>query len=157
MDQTYPPDDVALMEGDLLAVCKVYAVNSDTVTNICADDFRSTFKVSLVSTEEDLHDFLECSSGKANKIALRHVLKRIKAGNLRSEIPAPGAPPAKKAKKSLVASDVPSGSGSGIPADELDEDEAPELQDSAFEKSEVTLGLTRWWHLITAVNQRQAF
>jgi hypothetical protein len=149
-DATYDAVRAATMEGDLLAVLKLYQVSSNTVDNICDDDFKTVFKVSLVESEEDQHDFFECADGKANKIALRHVLRRIKAGNLRSEIPAlvdtvAGAPPSKKAKKSSSAADVPSTSkqaiqafGSTIPADDFDyETDLQEVQESVFEKSEV--------------------
>jgi hypothetical protein len=111
-DTTYDAARAKTMEGDLLTVLKLYQVSSNTVDNLCDDDFKTVFKVSLVENEEDLHDFIKYADGKANRIALHHVLRRIKAGNLRSEIPAPGttaaeAPPSKKAKKSSAAADVP--------------------------------------------------
>ena len=92
-DKTYDPPSLAAMEDDLLALCKFYSINQDTVTKLCGDDFTTTAKVALVEDDEDHEELLACAVGRANRVALRHLLKRMHAGDVQNDIPDPNAPP----------------------------------------------------------------
>jgi hypothetical protein len=92
---------------------KEIEVSKNSVDNLLSDGWLSVLKVSLVETEVECEYLLACGDGNGNKVALRHVLKRCKAGDLRHEVPASDGPPAKKLKKlkkSVKVAVDPSGS-----------------------------------------------
>jgi hypothetical protein len=146
-DQTYDLASVGVMEDDVLALAKYFHVNQDTVTALHGDDFTTIAKIMLVTDQEDRDEFLACAAGKSNRIALRHLLKRVHAGDLRKDIPDPVAPPpTKKVKVSAVGADLPStsakqpvGPASAHDASFDDEDgEGLDDVEPGFEKTEVT-------------------
>ena len=144
-DKTYDQASVAAMEDDVLALCKHFHVSQDSVTNLYGDDFTTINKIKLVLDPEDREVFLACAVGGSNKVAFRHLLKRVHAGDLRKDVPDPVAPPAKKAKVSSAGADVastsakqPAGPASVLAAPLDDEDgEGYDDAEPGFEKSEV--------------------
>jgi hypothetical protein len=147
VDKSYDQASVASMEDDVLALCKHFHVSQDTVTNLYGDDFTTIGKLQLILDPEDREEFLSCAVGKSNKVALRHLLKRLHAGDLRKDVSVVVAPPTKKAKVSPSGADVASGSSkqqagasSALAAPGDDEDgEGYDEAEPGFEKTEVTI------------------
>jgi hypothetical protein len=60
-DKAYNQASVAIMEDDVLALCKHFYVSQETVTNMHGDDFTTIGKIRLVSDPEDSEEFLGCA------------------------------------------------------------------------------------------------
>ena len=92
-DETYDLPSLAAVEDDLLTLCKFYGINQDTVTKLCGEDFTTTAKVALVEDDEDREELLACAVGRANRVALRHLLKHVCTSDIQNDIPDSNALP----------------------------------------------------------------
>jgi hypothetical protein len=142
-DKSFHADDLAVMDEDVLALCKFYKLSGVTVNNLAADEFVSVQSFLNVVDDEHRVTLLACARGGANKIGLKRILQRVVAGDLRVELPDAGEPPKKKKKKSATASAAAVASTSAVGDDDNDDDDDVDADEAVgFERSKVSLSLS---------------